>query len=227
MLQKVGIFGLLGCLVLSISSCSWFSKSKENEVLEYAPRVVNSIPAPKPPQREPGSLWSDDSRWNDIYSPTQARYPGDVVTVKISPGLKAKILAASEAALTQEQKDERVKEKEKEKEKPAKEAKGAKEEAKSNVGEAPAGTSSGQGSQSDTKTFEATIMEVMSRGVYKLSANKGLHIGAKDPYVAITASAREKDIMGDEAVSSDSLFNIQLEVIKNEDLTIAPKKAGQ
>ena len=223
MFRKGITLGLLVGLIF-ISACSWFSKSKDTEVLEYAPRVVNSIPAPKPPQREPGSLWSDDSRWNDIYSPTQARYPGDVATVKISPALKAKILAASEAALSEEQKESRAKEKEK----IMKEGKGAKEEAKSNKGEAVAAGTGGnaQASQNDTKQFEATIMEVMSRGVYKLSANKGLHIGAKDPYVAFTASARERDIMGDEAVSSDSLFNIQLEVIKDEDLTIAPKPQG-
>jgi flagellar basal body L-ring protein FlgH len=210
----------LNLLLLSnlifFNACSWFSKSKEGP-LEYAPRVVNSIPPPKPPKREPGSLWSEDSRWNDIYNPTQGRYPGDVVIIKMNPGLKAKILA-----MTAPPEREKDKKEDKNKDKDEKEMKEAKKDAGK---EEAAPAANAQSSQNDTKSIEATILEVLPRGIYKISANRGVHIGAKDPYVTLMANAREKDITGEETVSSDALFNVQMEIIRPEETTKAKPTA--
>lgn len=79
MRRIVIIFGAL-CL----SGCaSWFRSE---------PREVASVPAPEKketmslvaPQvtREPGSIWSDTSQWNVLYSPPLQRTVGDVVTLR-------------------------------------------------------------------------------------------------------------------------------------------------
>lgn len=199
--------------LLSFSGCSWFTKTKE-EVTEYAPRVVNSVPTPTPTKREPGSLWSEDSTWNGIYSPTQSRYPGDIITVKLTPILKSKIVAMVDSP-------ERQKDEKEAKEKDAKEKTQGKDKEPARGGkEAQAGAGGGPAAsgKDDTQTMEMTILEILPRGIYKVAANKGLHIGAQDPYVTLEAQLREKEVSADETASSDSLFNLRMSVIPTEDL---------
>lgn len=80
MRRIVTVFGLL-CL----SGCaSWFrSAAREVAALPAAPEKKEVIvQAPPPASREPGSIWSDTSQWNVLYSPPLQRTVGDVVTLK-------------------------------------------------------------------------------------------------------------------------------------------------
>ena len=86
------ILGLL--LIFLLVQCSSAPKVEE--------KVVINEPLPRPTlkvvRREPGSLWSEDSRWNEIYSVSPARVLGDLVKIKLSPELKMKMARVSEPA---------------------------------------------------------------------------------------------------------------------------------
>lgn len=72
------IFLLSGC-------ASWF-RSEVRQVASVLNTNKESTPAPiqmaPPVQREPGSIWSEASQWNVIYSPPLQRMVGDVITLK-------------------------------------------------------------------------------------------------------------------------------------------------
>jgi hypothetical protein len=74
-------------LILFLCSCSsWVSKNTE--------LLINPPPAPPPakiavpqvvvPEKEPGTLWTDNSKWNDAYSISLSKKPGDIVFIKPS-----------------------------------------------------------------------------------------------------------------------------------------------
>lgn len=70
--------------LLSLSGCaSWFRSESRKEasvpVADEKKVIVQSAP---PQSREPGSIWSDTSQWNVLYSPPLQRTVGDVVTLK-------------------------------------------------------------------------------------------------------------------------------------------------
>jgi hypothetical protein len=49
---------------------------------------IKKFVSPPKPGREPGSLWTVDSKWNDLYSYSANREPGDVIFVKPTENLK-------------------------------------------------------------------------------------------------------------------------------------------
>jgi flagellar basal body L-ring protein FlgH len=209
--------------LLFFSSCSWFSSQKQGMV-EYAPRVVNNIPEPKPIRREPGSLWSEDSGWNDIYSPNQSRHPGDVITIKLDAGLKQKIVSLVMTPDRQKQEKELLERElrnQKEMAKRNEEALKAGQEIEKPI---PSENLSAANSSNDTKSIEAVILEVMPRGVYKVSANRGVRVGPRDPYIALRAQVREKEIGPDESVSSDALFDVQMDVIQADETKVVKEE---
>jgi hypothetical protein len=62
--------------------------------------IVDTTKKPRPvivPQRkecpkELGSLWCDSSEWNDIYSESPNRVPGDTILVKLTPRFRTQML---------------------------------------------------------------------------------------------------------------------------------------
>ncbi len=88
-----------------------------------APQVASNPPAQKiephtiqRPSRQPGSLWSEDSKWNGIYSETPSRVIGDIITIRLGDSLRARIATKMESLLPkkEEKKDAKAPEKGKE-----------------------------------------------------------------------------------------------------------------
>jgi len=90
-------------LLAFLPGCSLFNTTK-NDVEVLPPPKVTHVTRQKPKKikRELGSLWSDDSSWNQMYSPTQTRAPGDIVTIKMDK----KFMARMEQAILRPQPDE-------------------------------------------------------------------------------------------------------------------------
>ena len=78
-------------MILITFGCSWFSKNREDAVELPPPRILQSVQAKKMAKHEVGSLWSEDSKWNDVYSPTTTRQPGDIITIRVTDSLKSRV----------------------------------------------------------------------------------------------------------------------------------------
>ena len=165
--------------VLLLSACA------ELPPVAEAPKPKKLLPAPKPKEvvREPGSLWSEDSRWNDIYSSAPTRAVGDSITVKVGGDLRDKMTTVS---------------------KPVQVAVQTKEEG-------PKDTTSAEVAQgSREKTFEASIHEVLPKGVFKVTAVEPVENGKG--YLVVNARVRERDIASDDTVPSEALIGTSVEL---------------
>ena len=210
-------FFIYSIILFLTFGCSWFSKANKDDMVELpVPRILSSVTQPKPAKREPGSLWSEDSKWNDIYSMTPARQAGDVIMIKVENALKAQIarvVAAKtgkkvedikaaglginpEAAVVTREPASRLDEK----------------KTADKVPEAPPPVATKK--DHETKKVEATILEVLPRGLYRISANQGLHVGGpEEPFVALEGNVREREVAADDSVSSDALIGVKLDVV--------------
>lgn len=76
------ILFILGLILLS-GCASWF-KAELQQITSTAPppKEVKQMPVARPIEREPGSIWSEASQWNVLYSPPLQRMVGDVITLK-------------------------------------------------------------------------------------------------------------------------------------------------
>lgn len=203
---------------VALSSCSWFSPSKD-EVEILPPPKVTHIPQQKPKriQREIGSLWSDDSSWNQMYSPTQTRAPGDIVTVKLNKNFMSRLeQAVRRPELAPEVEDDK---KTKKNQKEPKKV----EEANSTV----------TSNEKDKKpaltlpeTVEVTILESLPRGVYRVAANHGFKPAQDAPYVYIQGMLREREIAADDTASSDALLDLKFESL-NRDIKVTTYDEGE
>lgn len=211
-MRHILYLSLVFSLLAFHTGCSWFSKStsKDKEELEAtAPRVAQTVPIAKSSKKEPGSLWSEDSKWNSIYSASAARMPGDVITIKVNEPFKQRIAST----MNQNRKpDEPKVVVDGTGDKPAEnkaESKGDKKEENRDV--ASAQSSGGNANKDDTKTVDATILEVTPNGYYRVGLNRAFKIGKDDPFVTVEGSIREKEISTDDTVSSDALLNLKIE----------------
>jgi flagellar basal body L-ring protein FlgH len=202
-------------LVFYLFGCSWFSPSKD-EVEILPPPKVTHIPQQKPKriQREIGSLWSDESSWNQMYSPTQTRAPGDIVTVKLNKNFMARLEQAVRRPDLNPEKEVDNKDKKKEKEliKPETESVALGEKEKSPAIKLP-------------ETVEVTILESLPRGVYRVAANHGFKPAIDAPYVYIQGMLREREIAGDDTASSDALLDLKFESL-NRDIKVTTYDEG-
>lgn len=167
----------------------------------FVPKPVPP-PAPKVIRREPGSLWSEESRWNEIYTVAASRQAGEVLQMKISDAFRAKILAqipplpVKEEAKSDSKKDSKNK-------KDKKEAEPAEAKATTPVAEA----------KPETKTIEVTIQDVLPRGAYNVFSSQMMTFNNRDVLVTAQGNLREKDITNDPSTTTDALFNTQLDVV--------------
>ena len=207
-------------LFLWIPGCAWFgTKSAPSEEMNSAPKVAHKYDVPKPAKREPGSLWSEDSRWNSIYSSGSSRMVGDVVTVKVNEPFKDRIsMAMNQNRRTDSAKvttDNKVENKS-----------DAKVDSKSESRE-PASVNQAMAKKDDTAEVEATILEVLPNGAYRVGVNRAFKIGREQPYVVLEGVVREKEISSNDSVSSDSLMNLKLETFDDEKHSLNPDKKGE
>lgn len=197
-------------VVLFLTSCSWFSMGRKEVEIQPPPKVTH-FPQQKPKklQRELGSLWSDDSHWNQMYSPTQTRAPGDIVSIKIDkkflsrleqaiqrPPEEPELTAASSTKETKKEAD-----KTKEPTKPVVEASNA------------PSNSAVQNNFKTPEKIEVTIIEALPRGLYRVAANHGFKPAADAPFVYVQGMIRDKEIASDDSASSDALLNLKFESI--------------
>jgi len=204
---------------LMLGSCSLFTAGRREVEIQPPPKVTH-LPQQKPKkmQRELGSLWSDDSHWNQMYSPTQTRAPGDIVTIKIDKKFMTRLEQAIQRP-TEEQNLEPVVSKEKKKETdkgsdPSKQAgestppaMASSTDPKSNS------TTAAQNAFKTPDKLEVTIIEALPRGLYRVAANHGFKPTHDAPFVYVQGMIREKEISSDDSASSDALLNLKFESI--------------
>jgi len=216
------------CL-FSISGCSWFAASK-NEVLIQPPPKVTHFPSQKAKkiQRELGSLWSEDSNWNQMYSPTQTRAPGDIVTIKVDKKFLSRLEQAIKrpdpepVASSEDKKDSKDKKDKKEmKDVPALAA--SADSGQASEGRGPA--SLNNPTVKLPETVEVTIVEALPRGGYRVAANHGFKPAADAPFVYIQGVIREREIAEDDSAPSDALLDLKFESI-NRDMKVTTTDEG-
>lgn len=214
-----------------LSGCGIFGGKKDSEYLEPPKIVYSAPPVKKLTPKEPGSLWSEDSNWNEIYSPQLTRSLGDVLTLNVSPNFKSRVLTTMYPYRNFEQEkkeydeskatalaaaDSAAKDK-----KPAGAAAATPTE---DTSRAPAST--GGKEKDEPKTTEVTIVEVLSKGLYRVSANRGMRISDKNTFVSFEGTLKEKDITNDNYFDSDSLLSLKVEVVQPEKLIAKPVVAS-
>jgi hypothetical protein len=173
----------LAVSVLLLASCS----SPERPVAE-APKPVELLPAPKVDPREPGSLWSDSSRWNEIFTPAATRSVGESLSLKLGRILKEQIIAQEPTEL-KEQREQK------------KEAHIPQRNLSSGVGLIiPA----------DSVKLEAVVEDILPHQILRVSFNKAVKIEGQEPLVSLEGMVRERDIAEDNSVSTDALFNVKV-----------------
>jgi len=198
-----------------------------------------TLPAPKiqEPKREPGSLWSELSKWNEIYTPRANRGLGDVLLVKLGdrfrnyavskfpPPTEAELNYLAEVEKKKKQAEEEAKA---QKEKDAKEAK--KGGNKNSQDRAPASVDDGTASDAkntepnaeaavdESKLIEAQIREVMPQGTYHVYGSQKLMIKGRETLVTFEGYVRDRDVESDDTFSSDSILNLKMDIAAKPNL---------
>ncbi|NBT59402.1 hypothetical protein EBT16_11525 [bacterium] len=210
-------FYLFNLLVLG--GCSWFTPSKNTVEIEPPPKVTHSLQQKgRKIHRELGSLWSEDSSWNQMYSPTQTRAPGDIVTIKLDKKFMTRLEQSVKRPVPEMDPSAENKDKKKDK-KDTKE--GAVEAAPTaaSASENPNDMRGPASQKSKTKppeTVEVTILEALPRGVYRVAANHGFKPADDSPFVYIEGILREREIAADDTAGSDALLDLKFETINRD-----------
>lgn len=194
-MKKVFAWMFIAVIVVSCSS-----KEPDREVTALVPKPLPAPPAPKPVVRTLGSLWSSDSRWNEMYAIPVARSSGDTVHVQLADALKARIIARIPVDL------EKQKEAEKEqarREDPNRDVQGHRTFIHEDGRAAKVG---------DSKSFDVLIREVLPRGVYNVYASELMTLNGKQVLVTLDGNVREQDVGAGNTIGSDLLFNTKIQV---------------
>lgn len=178
MIRKI----LLAIPVCFLAACSSTPEKVETIVVNEAP----PRPSLKMVRREPGSLWSEDSRWNDIYSVGPSRVLGDTVRIKLSTDIKERIsrLVDPQKGLGAEKAAEGT-------------AKMVVQEVLSPVRE-------------ESNFMEAAVTEVLPRGFFAVRALQTIRVGTQETRVELFGNVREKDIDQADTVTSENVINLNL-----------------
>lgn len=204
---------LIVFVFLLLPGCAWFgTKSAPPEEMNSAPKVAHKYEVPKPAKREPGSLWSDDSRWNTIYSSSNSRLVGDMLTLKVNEPLKDRIAMA----MNQNRRPEANK--------TGSDTKTDSKDANKAESREPASANAAMAKKDDTSQVEATILEVLPNGAYRVGVNRAFKVGREQPYVVLEGVIREKEIGSDDSASTDALMNLKLETFDEQKHTLGTDK---
>lgn len=179
---------LLAALLCGIlSGCSLFSTEESVEVVQGAPPK----PVLKKVVREPGSLWSEDSRWNDLYTVAPSRVLGDMLKIKIQDGLKQRFekMVAAQKAVIDNPPVAKI----------AAVAEGKAPEADPKVAAKP-----------EQEFLDAVITDVLPRGVFAIAARQIVKAGPVEMRMDLVGNVREKDIGTDDVVPSDAIINLNV-----------------
>ncbi len=168
---------------------------------DLRPIVDNKKPKPvvvaprKECPKELGSIWCENSDWNDIYSEAPNRFPGDTILVKLTPRFRQQMLRRlkHDYPIRVKTKVEGV-----DKLKPKVVAK--------------IENTSNALADDDTQQIYVTITEVLPRYLYKVKAQETVRLGSREPIITLEGEIRNRDIQGDESVSSDNIMNSAFDV---------------
>ncbi len=171
---------------------------------------VVAAPVRKEAPRELGSLWSQDSTWNYVYSAAAARVVGDLVTIRLDDAFKKRIVQYKPPVEAVE-------------ETAAAEKPDAKGDAKPDGGadataqRAPAAAEPKE--KSDSKVakspdllLKGVIEEVGPRGTYRIAAVDTVQIDGWQPYVTLKARVRDRDVSSSDEILASNLVDISLDV---------------
>lgn len=194
---------MVGFLLASLTACSTIVPKGRRLASPKTPKRIEA-PIPSPVVREPGSLWSDRSEWNDVYSAPPTRAVGDILMVKLTPRFKNQALRRLELEYPPS----------------INEKKSAKTIKKKAVAEAAAKPADKKGKKDEpvepavpeSESIYATIMEVLPRKVYRVAASETLRIGDRNPVVTFEGEVRDRDVGQDDAVSADNVMHLGLEI---------------
>lgn len=155
--------------------------SKE-DVVKQEPPTVEGVASPI--KREPGSLWSENSRWNEIYSLPSTRSVGDVVFIKPTEAFKRVLVSKLQSPSAEDKNSEKAITDKREKAEP----------------------------QIDLEnvTFAATVKEVLPRGIYRVSSEQRFKVGQNEKKLVLEGNLRERDIGSDDMVGSDLFYSVNL-----------------
>lgn len=213
-------------IVIVTFGCSWFSKSREDAIELPPPRLLQAVISKKPAKKELGSLWSEDSKWNELYSVGPTRQPGDMITVRVTDSLKARIaqlVAAKTGKSTAEIRNGGNPLPSVQPQAAAPVAAAAARAPASAKEPEKAAPPADKKKDYDTKAFEATILEVLPNGMYRIASNQGLKVGGpEEPYVALEGNLREKEVAADDTVSADALLTPKLEIVDFNKPNVVP-----
>lgn len=174
--------------VLTLGGCATVDLRPVVDTTKKPRPVV--VPQRKECPRELGSLWCDNSDWNDIYSETPNRAPGDTILVKLTPKFRISLARRlkRDFPIRVKTKIENI-----EKGKPKLDVKVQPTEE--------------QIAEDDTQQVYVTITEVLPRYLYKVKGQETIRLGGREPILTFEGEIRNRDIQGDESVSSDSVMN--------------------
>ena len=188
---------LTGLIVLLFLGGCWSAPPPRAEDAPKSPPAAEA-PKPKPFVHELGSLWSPDSRWNNMFAVAPLRSVGDVLSLKLTDPVLAMITGTiprepiKRGAKKDAKKDG---------------SKGGKESAAE-----PKQDSGGGETKDDTLTVEAVIKEILPNGIFLLSVYQTVTIGSNHPTIILEGKVHERDIATDESLSTDAMFNVSVKL---------------
>lgn len=189
LIRFIECFTLLGFASLTLGGCALVQEF-ETPVALKPPPIEKRTAAPA--SRALGSLWSEDSPWNDIYSVSVARVVGDLVIVQLDESMKQSLKSRVEALYRDDTRPEPE---------PELDANGK-----------PIAKKPAPAKDATVAVLRATIREVHPRGVYTIVAADRVRVGENEPYVYLEGQVRDRDIAADETVSSAAIQGIKFDV---------------
>jgi len=178
---KMKFIQLLFCVIFLISCASQETNPNEAKV-EKEPTNSDEVSiAPVEVKREPGSLWSTRSLWNEIYSSHSFRKPGDIILVEPTR-LFREILIRKMGKTKNDLEPTDPKNK----------------RANAFIPE-------------EHQILAATIKEVRPQGIYKIELKQIMTVAKKQQELTIEGSIREQDISDDDRISSDLIFDRKID----------------
>jgi flagellar basal body L-ring protein FlgH len=204
-------FALL-CLLAAgaLAGCSTFESVTE---IKSPPPTPTPAPAPvrKVATHELGSLWSEDSLWNHMYTSAAARVTGDMITIKVDDALRKRINAFK---LVDPKEIAKAKEAA---EKAASEGKGNR---------APAAVAPKEENLGPL-VLKGNIEEVGQRGVYRIQVVDSLRLGDWEPYITLKGRVRDRDISITDEIEVASIADMTLEVTNGPPSAIPTEEERQ
>jgi flagellar basal body L-ring protein FlgH len=186
-------------LPLLLASCAVLDPQEP-----VAPRpVVHLTPPPKITQkRQFGALWSEDSVWNDVYSASAIRAPGDILVVKLDDALKQAIAEKYDQLIPPVEDPDPVVVSDTDSN--AEQNAAAREKVKRDAEK--------QKELQAPKTVRTLVREVRARGGYLVSGSEVVTLGKRKPRVFVQGLIRDKDISTEESVTANQLMDLKWEI---------------